>query len=145
MSYVWGLLPILICEMQVINRENETISHHYTQCHVLLMAAISRFAPSLHYGHNFMMAPSPEVISVYRLALAVCFYGVALAGVADGRGLRMAQLSAASVTAYPYVLSRATLHLAVFGGLWRPLVWLCALVGTVALSTPATCLPVFIS
>ncbi|HGX4929936.1 TPA: Yip1 family protein, partial [Escherichia coli] len=39
MSHVWGLFSHPDREMQVINRENETISHHYTH-HVLLMAAI---------------------------------------------------------------------------------------------------------
>lgn len=37
MSHVWGLFSHPDREMQVINRENETISHHYTH-HVLLMA-----------------------------------------------------------------------------------------------------------
>ena len=39
MSHVWRLFSHPDREMQVINRENETISHHYTH-HVLLMAAI---------------------------------------------------------------------------------------------------------
>ena len=30
MSHVWGLFSHPDREMQVINRENETISHHYT-------------------------------------------------------------------------------------------------------------------
>ncbi|XPE65725.1 Yip1 family protein [Shigella flexneri] len=38
-GHVWGLFSHPDREMQVINRENETISHHYTH-HVLLMAAI---------------------------------------------------------------------------------------------------------
>lgn len=46
MSHVWGLFSHPDREMQVINRENETISHHYTH-HVLLMAAIPVIAPSL--------------------------------------------------------------------------------------------------
>ena len=38
MSHVMGTVFHPDREMQVINRENETISHHYTH-HVLLMAA----------------------------------------------------------------------------------------------------------
>ena len=47
MSHVWGLFSHPDREMQVINRENETISHHYTH-HVLLMAAIPVISLALH-------------------------------------------------------------------------------------------------
>ncbi|STL52205.1 inner membrane protein [Escherichia coli] len=55
MSHVWGLFSHPDREMQVINRENETISHHYTH-HVLLMAAIPvicAFIGTTQIGWNF--------------------------------------------------------------------------------------------
>ena len=124
MSHVWGLFSHPDREMQVINRENETISHHYTH-HVLLMAAI-------------------PVICAFKLswftglALAVLFYGVMLAGVAV-----MGRVIWWMARNYPQRPSLA--HCMVFAGYVAtplflsglvalyPLVWLCALVGTVAL------------
>lgn len=55
MSHVWGLFSHPDREMQVINRENETISHHYTHL-VLLMAAIPvicAFIGTTQIGWNF--------------------------------------------------------------------------------------------
>ena len=55
MNHVWGLFSHPDREMQVINRENETISHHYTH-HVLLMAAIPvicAFIGTTQIGWNF--------------------------------------------------------------------------------------------
>lgn len=68
MSHVWGLFSHPDREMQVINRENETISHHYTH-HVLLMAAIPvicAFIGTTQIGWNFWRWHYPEVILVYR-------------------------------------------------------------------------------
>ena len=119
MSHVWGLFSHPDREMQVINRENETISHHYTH-HVLLMAAI------------------PVICAFTGLALAVLFYGVMLAGVAV-----MGRVIWWMARNYPQRPSLA--HCMVFAGYVAtplflsglvalyPLVWLCALVGTVAL------------
>ncbi len=71
-------------EMQVINRENETISHHYTH-HVLLMAAIPvicAFIGTTQIGWNFGDGTILKLSWFTGLALAVLFYGVMLAGVA---------------------------------------------------------------
>ncbi|HBA2901836.1 TPA: YIP1 family protein [Escherichia coli] len=109
MSHVWGLFSHPDREMQVINRENETISHHYTH-HVLLMAAIPvicAFIGTTQIGWNFGDGTILKLSWFTGLALAVLFYGVMLAGVA------------------PLFLSGLV---ALY-----PLVWLCALVGTVAL------------
>ena len=67
MSHVWGLFSHPDREMQVINRENETISHHYTH-HVLLMAAIPDLRLHWHYTDwlEFWRWHYPEVILVYR-------------------------------------------------------------------------------
>ncbi len=53
--------------MQVINRENETISHHYTH-HVLLMAAIPVICAFIGTTDwlEFWRWHYPEVILVYR-------------------------------------------------------------------------------
>ena len=111
MSHVWGLFSHPDREMQVINRENETISHHYTH-HVLLMAAIPvicAFIGTTQIGWNFGDGTILKLSWFTGLALAVLFYGVMLAG----------------YVATPLFLSGLV---ALY-----PLVWLCALVGTVAL------------
>ncbi len=84
MSHVWGLFSHPDREMQVINRENETISHHYTH-HVLLMAAIPvicAFIGTTQIGWNFGDGTILKLSWFTGLALAVLFYGVMLAGVA---------------------------------------------------------------
>ncbi len=84
MSHVWGLFSHPDREMQVINRENETISHHYTH-HVLLMAAIPvicAFIGTTQIGWNFGDGTILKLSRFTGLALAVLFYGVMLAGVA---------------------------------------------------------------
>ncbi|SQD03099.1 inner membrane protein [Escherichia coli] len=128
-------------EMQVINRENETISHHYTH-HVLLMAAIPvicAFIGTTQIGWNFGDGTILKLSWFTGLALAVLFYGrYAGWGRGDGAGHLVdgAQLPAASVTCALAWSSRATFATPLFlSGLVAlyPLVWLCALVGTVAL------------
>ena len=112
MNHVWGLFSHPDREMHVIKSENETVSHHYTH-HVLLMAAVP----------------------VY---LAIIFYGLMLAGVAVmGRVIHWMARN------YPQRPSLA--HCMVFAGYVAtplflsgivalyPLVWLCALIGTIAL------------
>lgn len=84
MSHVWRLFSHPDREMQVINRENETISHHYTH-HVLLMAAIPvicAFIGTTQIGWNFGDGTILKLSWFTGLALAVLFYGVMLAGVA---------------------------------------------------------------
>ena len=78
MSHVWGLFSHPDREMQVINRENETISHHYTH-HVLLMAAIPvicAFIGTTQIGWNFGDGTILKLSWFTGLALAVLFYGV---------------------------------------------------------------------
>lgn len=68
MSHVWGLFSHPDREMQVINRENETISHHYTH-HVLLMAAIPvicAFIGTTQIGWNFGDGTILKLSRVYR-------------------------------------------------------------------------------
>ena len=140
MSHVWGLFSHPDREMQVINRENETISHHYTH-HVLLMAAIPvicAFIGTTQIGWNFGDGTILKLSWFTGLALAVLFYGVMLAGVAV-----MGRVIWWMARNYPQRPSLA--HCMVFAGYVAtplflsglvalyPLVWLCALVGTVAL------------
>ena len=118
MSHVWGLFSHPDREMQVINRENETISHHYTH-HVLLMAAIPvicAFIGTTQIGWNFGDGTILKLSWFTGLALAVLFYGVMLAGVAVmGRVIWWMRVIIRSVrhlrTAWS---SRATLQPAVF-------------------------------
>ena len=139
MSHVWGLFSHPDREMQVINRENETISHHYTH-HVLLMAAIPvicAFIGTTQIGWNFGDGTILKLSWFTGLALAVLFYGVMLAGVAV-----MGRVIWWMARNYPQRPSLA--HCMVFAGYVAtplflsglvalyPLVWLCALVGTVA-------------
>lgn len=139
MSHVWGLFSHPDREMQVINRENETISPLHPP----------RFADGgdsgdlrLHWHYTdwleFWRWHYPEVIWFTGLALAVLFYGVMLAGVAV-----MGRVIWWMARNYPQRPSLA--HCMVFAGYVAtplflsglvalyPLVWLCALVGTVAL------------
>ncbi|EME5224422.1 YIP1 family protein [Escherichia coli] len=140
MSHVWGLFSHPDREMQVINCENETISHHYTH-HVLLMAAIPvicAFIGTTQIGWNFGDGTILKLSWFTGLALAVLFYGVMLAGVAV-----MGRVIWWMARNYPQRPSLA--HCMVFAGYVAtplflsglvalyPLVWLCALVGTVAL------------
>ncbi len=176
MSHVWGLLSHPDREMQVIKRENETISHHYTH-HVLLMAAIPvicAFIGTTQIGWNFgdgtilklswfhhvlLMAAIPVICAFIGttqigwnfgdgtilklswftgLALAVLFYVVMLAGVAV-----MGRVIWLMARNYPQRPSLA--HWMVFAGsvatplflsglvALYPLVWVCALFGTLSL------------
>ena len=85
MSHVWGLFSHPDREMQVINRENETISHHYTH-HVLLMAAIPvicAFIGTTQIGWNFGDGNILKLSLLTGFAMAILFYGVMLAGVVE--------------------------------------------------------------
>lgn len=140
MNHVWGLFSHPDREMHVIRSENETVSHHYTH-HVLLMAAIPvicAFIGTTQIGWDFGDGTVIQLSWMTGLALAVIFYGMMLAGVAImGRviywmarnhqqrpSLTLCMIFAGYV-ATPLFLSGIV---AIY-----PLVWLCALVGTVAL------------
>ncbi|WP_367165331.1 Yip1 family protein [Kosakonia cowanii] len=140
MNHVWGLLSHPDREMQVIKRENETVSHHYTH-HVLIMAAIPvicAFIGTTQFGWSFgenVVVPLSLSTGFY---LAILFYCLMLAGVAV-----MGRVIWWMARNYPQRPSLA--RCMVFAGYIAtpmflsgivalyPLVWLCALVGTVAL------------
>lgn len=140
MNHVWGLLSHPDREMQVIKRENETVSHHYTH-HVLIMAAIPvicAFIGTTQFGWSFgenVVVPLSLSTGFY---LAILFYGLMLAGVAVmGRVIWwMARNypqrpSLARCMVFPRYIA-TPMFLSGIVALY-PLVWLCALVGTVAL------------
>ncbi|STI85064.1 inner membrane protein [Escherichia coli] len=119
MSHVWGLFSHPDREMQVINRENETISHHYTH-HVLLMAAIPvicAFIGTTQIGWNFGDGTILKLSWFTGLALAVLFLRrYAGWGRGDGAGHLVdgAQLPAASVTCALHGLRGLRCNSAVF-------------------------------
>ena len=140
MNHVWGLFSHPDRELHVIRGENESISHHYTH-HVLLMAAIPvicAFIGTTQFGWRFGEGNSVPISIGTGLALAVVFYALMLAGVAV-----MGRVIWWMARSYPNRPSLARcmvfagyvatpLFLSGLVALW-PLVWLCALVGTVAL------------
>ena len=140
MNHVWGLFSHPNQEMSVIKSENETVSHHYTH-HVLVMAAvpvICAFIGTTQLGWNFGDGTVVKLSLMTGLALAVLFYAVMLAGVAVmGRviwwmarsypqrpSLKRCMVFAGYVATPLFLSGLVALY---------PLVWLCALVGTVAL------------
>lgn len=140
MNHVWGLLAHPFREMQVIRRENETVSHHYTH-HVLIMAAIPvicAFIGTTQIGWDFGDGNVVRLSLFTGFYLAVLFYALMLAGVAImGRVIRwMARdlphrpLLASCMVFAGYVAT--PLFLSGIVALY-PLVWLCGLVGTLAL------------
>ena len=140
MNHVWGIFSHPDREMHVIKSENETVSHHYTH-HVLLMAAvpvICAFIGTTQIGWNFGNGTVVQLSWFTGLYLAIIFYGLMLAGVAVmGRVIHWMARN------YPQRPSLA--HCMVFAGYVAtplflsgivalyPLVWLCALIGTIAL------------
>jgi len=140
MNHVWGLFSHPDRELHIIRGENETVSHHYTH-HVLLMAAIPvvcAFIGTTQFGWRFGEGSNVPISIGAGLALAVVFYALMLAGVAVmGRVIwwmarnypNRPSLARCMVFA-GYVAT--PLFLSGLVALW-PLVWLCALVGTVAL------------
>ncbi|HAK4522148.1 TPA: DUF1282 domain-containing protein [Salmonella enterica] len=142
MNHVWGLFSHPDREMQVIKSENETVSHHYTH-HVLLMAAIPvvcAFIGTTQIGWNFGDGNVLQLSLFTAFALAVLFYGVMLAGVAVmgrviwwmARNYPQRPSLARCMVFAGYVAT--PLFLSGLMALY-PLVWLCALVGAVALNT----------
>lgn len=140
MNHVWGLFSHPDRELHIIRGENESVSHHYTH-HVLLMAAIPvvcAFIGTTQFGWRFGEGSSVPISVGTGLALAVIFYALMLAGVAVmGRVIwwmarhypNRPSLARCMVFA-GYVAT--PLFLSGLVALW-PLVWLCALVGCVAL------------
>ena len=140
MNHVWGLFSHPDRELHIIRGENESVSHHYTH-HVLLMAAIPvicAFIGTTQFGWSFGEGGSVPISIGTGLALAVVFYALMLAGVAV-----MGRVIWWMARSYPNRPSLARcmvfagyvatpLFLSGLVALW-PLVWLCALVGTVAL------------
>ncbi|PIJ48706.1 hypothetical protein BL250_00920 [Erwinia sp. OLTSP20] len=140
MNHVWGLLAHPGREMRNIQQENESVSHHYIH-HVLLLAAvpvICAFIGTTQLGWD-LGAPTKVRLEVLNaLALAVLFYLLILAGVAV-----MGRVIYWMARDYPQrpALDRCT----VFAGYTAtplfisgivalyPLVWLCVLVGALAL------------
>lgn len=141
MNHVWGLLAHPNQEMRAIERENESVSHHYTH-HVLLMAAIpvicsligtTQMGWYLGGGHSVPLALSTG------LMLAVLFYLLILGGVAVmGRVIHW--------MARDYPQRPSIQRCTVFAGYVAtplflsgvialyPVVWLCVLAGAVALA-----------
>lgn len=140
MNHVWGLLSHPDREMKVIRGENETVSHHYTH-HVLLMAAIpvvSALIGTTQLGWHFGEGVFSRLSLSTALLLGILFYGLMLAGVAVmgrviywmARNIPQRPSLARCMVFAGYVAT--PLFLSGLVALY-PLVWLCALVGTVAL------------
>ncbi len=140
MNHVWGLFSHPSSEMQAIKRENETVSHHYMH-HVLLMAAIPvicAFIGTTQIGWNFGDGTVVKLSFMTGLGLAVLFYALMLGGVAvmgyvirwmarnypQRPSLGMCMVFAGYVATPLFLSGVVALY---------PLVWLCALVGTLAL------------
>lgn len=140
MNHVWGLLAHPDREMRDIKRENETLSHHYTH-HVLLMAlipVICAFIGTTQIGWDIGVGQTIPLSLFSAFALAVVFYAVILAGVAVmGRVIwwmardypQRPRLASCMVFA-GYIAT--PLFLSGLVALY-PLVWLCVLVGALAL------------
>ena len=140
MNHVWGLLAHPDREMRDIRQENESLSHHYTH-HVLLMALIPvlcAFIGTTQLGWDFGAQRTVQLSLVSAFGLAVLFYALILAGVAA-----MGRVIYWMARDYPQrpSLQRCTvfagyvatpLFLSGLVALY-PLVWLCLLVGTLAL------------
>ncbi|WP_052285174.1 Yip1 family protein [Kluyvera genomosp. 1] len=140
MNHVWGLFSHPDKEMHIIRSENETVSHHYVH-HVLIMAAIPvicAFIGTTQLGWNFGDGNVVRLSVMTGLGMAVLFYALMLAGVAVmGRviwwmarhyanrpSLKRCMVFAGYVATPIFLSGIVALY---------PLVWLCALVGTVAL------------
>lgn len=140
MNHVWGLLSRPNREMRDIQREDESLSHHYTH-HVLALAAvpvICAFIGTTQIGWNFGDGNVVRLSLASGLMLGVLFYALMLAGVAVmGRviwwlarnepqrpHLRRCMIFAGYVATPLFLSGIVALY---------PLVWMCALVGTVAL------------
>lgn len=140
MNHVWGLFSHPAREMQYIKSDNETVTHHYLH-HVLLLAAvpvICAFVGTTLFGWNFGNGAVVRLTVATGLGLAVLFYALMLAGVAVmGRFIWW--------MARNYPLRPSWQRCMIFAGYVAtplflsgivalyPVVWLCALAGTLAL------------
>ncbi|MBK4714166.1 MULTISPECIES: Yip1 family protein [Tenebrionibacter/Tenebrionicola group] len=140
MNHVWGLFSHPNREMQAIKRENETVTHHYSH-HVLLLAAIPvicAFIGTTQIGWNFGDGAVVKLSLWTGLGLAVLFYALMLGGVAvmgyvihwmarnypQRPSLGRCMVFAGYVATPLFLSGVVALY---------PLVWFCALVGTLAL------------
>ena len=141
MNHVWGLLAHPGREMRDIKQENETLSHHYTH-HVLLMALIPvlcAFIGTTQIGWDIGIERTIPLSLATAFSLAVLFYALILLGVAVmGRviwwmardypqrpSLSRCRVFAGYVATPLFISGRVALY---------PLVWLCVLVGALALA-----------
>lgn len=140
MNHVWGLLAHPNREMRDIKNENETVSHHYTH-HVLLLALIPvvcAFIGTTQIGWDVGVEPTIPLSLSSAFGLAILFYALMLAGVAVmGRviwwmardypqrpSLASCMVFAGYVATPLFISGLVALY---------PLVWLCVLVGALAL------------
>lgn len=141
MNHVWGLLSHPGREMRDIKQENETLSHHYTH-HVLLMALIPvlcAFIGTTQIGWDIGIERTIPLSLSTAFSLAVLFYALILLGVAVmGRviwwmardypqrpSLSRCRVFAGYVATPLFISGLVALY---------PLVWLCVLVGALALA-----------
>ncbi|WP_058913839.1 Yip1 family protein [Entomohabitans teleogrylli] len=140
MNHVWGLFSHPNREMQSIHHENESVGHHYAH-HVLLLAAIPvicAFIGTTQIGWDFGDGTIVRLAPLTGIYLGILFYAAMLVGVAVmGRviwwmarnypqrpSLRRCMVFAGYVATPLFLSGIVALY---------PLVWLCALVGTLAL------------
>jgi len=140
MNHVWGLMAHPDREMRDIKQENESVSHHYTH-HVLLMAAIPvicAFIGTTQLGWNLGEGRFVQLNLLTGIALGILFYLLILGGVAV-----MGRVIYWMARDYPQrpSMQRCTvfagyvatpLFLSGIVALY-PLVWLCVLIGALAL------------
>jgi len=141
MNHVWGLLAHPGREMRDIKQENETLSHHNTH-HVLLMALIPvlcAFIGTTQVGWDIGIERTIPLSLSTAFSLAVLFYALILLGVAVmGRviwwmardypqrpSLSRCRVFAGYVATPLFISGLVALY---------PLVWLCVLVGALALA-----------
>ncbi|WWJ01706.1 Yip1 family protein [Erwinia aphidicola] len=140
MNHVWGPLAHPNREMRDIKNENETVSHHYTH-HVLLLALIPvvcAFIGTTQIGWDVGVERTIPLSLSSAFGLAILFYALMLAGVAVmGRviwwmardypqrpSLASCMVFAGYVATPLFISGLVALY---------PLVWLCVLVGALAL------------
>lgn len=141
MNHVWGLLAHPGREMRDIKQENETLSHHYTH-HVLLMALIPvlcAFIGTTQIGWDIGIERTIPLSLSTAFSLAVLFYALILLGVAvmgkviwwmardypQRPSLSRCRVFAGYVATPLFISGLVALY---------PLVWLCVLVGALALA-----------
>lgn len=140
MNHIWGLLLHPNQELQHIAQEDESVVHHYAH-HVLLMAAVPvlcAFIGTTQSGWNFGEGKVAPVDIPTAGALGVLFYLLILGGVAVmGRVIHwMARKypqrpSIRRCTVFAGYVATPLMASGVIGV--YPLIWLCLLVGSLAL------------